>query len=237
MQSLFSSRFFHTGRPDMPRMRRAAASQRHAGDTGWRVYYAEVRAVYDSPRPGQRHRHALVSCARLRVGVFMGKKYFTFFFTFCRQPKNVVWKIHLDTRTEKTTIDQLLIRLIDWLIDCSLYCSIDLLLIRLIDWLIDVFFVDWLFGWLLDWFLLFDWLIDCFGFKFRFSVNVFTCVLWILSLLSLLCSFPLRFRYAVIAAGCAECPRLVCEREECGTAFCYHCAGVWHPVRYYALSR
>ncbi|XP_055351614.1 E3 ubiquitin-protein ligase RNF19B-like isoform X2 [Paramacrobiotus metropolitanus] len=36
--------------------------------------------------------------------------------------------------------------------------------------------------------------------------------------------------YAVIAAGCAECPRLVCEREECGTAFCYHCAGVWHPV-------
>ncbi|KAM6085052.1 E3 ubiquitin-protein ligase RNF19B-like isoform 2-T2 [Theristicus caerulescens] len=35
--------------------------------------------------------------------------------------------------------------------------------------------------------------------------------------------------YAVIAYGCAECPRLTCEREGCGTEFCYHCRQLWHP--------
>ncbi|XP_009461547.1 PREDICTED: E3 ubiquitin-protein ligase RNF19B-like [Nipponia nippon] len=35
--------------------------------------------------------------------------------------------------------------------------------------------------------------------------------------------------YAVIAYGCAECPRLTCEREGCGTEFCYHCRQPWHP--------
>nr|XP_013811603.1 PREDICTED: E3 ubiquitin-protein ligase RNF19B-like isoform X2 [Apteryx mantelli mantelli] len=35
--------------------------------------------------------------------------------------------------------------------------------------------------------------------------------------------------YAVIAYGCAECPRLICEREGCGTEFCYHCRQPWHP--------
>lgn len=35
--------------------------------------------------------------------------------------------------------------------------------------------------------------------------------------------------YAVIAAGCAGCPKLQCEREGCGTFFCYHCKQQWHP--------
>ena len=57
------------------------------------------------------------------------------------------------------------------------------------------------------------------------------CFLIVGTLSLIICSTStLCCRYAVIAAGCAECPRLVCEREECGTAFCYHCAGVWHPV-------
>uniref|UniRef100_A0A8C5J7G3 RBR-type E3 ubiquitin transferase n=1 Tax=Junco hyemalis TaxID=40217 RepID=A0A8C5J7G3_JUNHY len=35
--------------------------------------------------------------------------------------------------------------------------------------------------------------------------------------------------YAVLAHGCAECPRLTCAREGCGTEFCYHCRQPWHP--------
>nr|XP_033792544.1 E3 ubiquitin-protein ligase RNF19A-like isoform X1 [Geotrypetes seraphini]XP_033792545.1 E3 ubiquitin-protein ligase RNF19A-like isoform X1 [Geotrypetes seraphini]XP_033792546.1 E3 ubiquitin-protein ligase RNF19A-like isoform X1 [Geotrypetes seraphini]XP_033792547.1 E3 ubiquitin-protein ligase RNF19A-like isoform X1 [Geotrypetes seraphini] len=35
--------------------------------------------------------------------------------------------------------------------------------------------------------------------------------------------------YAVIAYGCAECPRLTCGRKSCGTEFCYHCRQLWHP--------
>lgn len=35
--------------------------------------------------------------------------------------------------------------------------------------------------------------------------------------------------YAVIAYGFAECPRLTCGREGCGTEFCYHCRQPWHP--------
>ncbi|XP_028997421.1 E3 ubiquitin-protein ligase RNF19A isoform X2 [Betta splendens] len=35
--------------------------------------------------------------------------------------------------------------------------------------------------------------------------------------------------YAVIAYGCAECPKLSCGREGCGTEFCYHCRQLWHP--------
>uniref|UniRef100_A0A8C3L4G3 RBR-type E3 ubiquitin transferase n=1 Tax=Chrysolophus pictus TaxID=9089 RepID=A0A8C3L4G3_CHRPC len=35
--------------------------------------------------------------------------------------------------------------------------------------------------------------------------------------------------YAVIAYGFAECPRLTCGREGCGTEFCYHCRQLWHP--------
>ncbi|XP_013888343.1 E3 ubiquitin-protein ligase RNF19B isoform X2 [Austrofundulus limnaeus] len=35
--------------------------------------------------------------------------------------------------------------------------------------------------------------------------------------------------YAVIAYGCAECPKLSCGRQGCGTEFCYHCRQLWHP--------
>ncbi|XP_066573285.1 E3 ubiquitin-protein ligase RNF19B [Amia ocellicauda] len=35
--------------------------------------------------------------------------------------------------------------------------------------------------------------------------------------------------YAVIAHGCASCPKLSCQREGCGAEFCYHCKQAWHP--------
>ncbi|CAL8293469.1 unnamed protein product [Merluccius merluccius] len=35
--------------------------------------------------------------------------------------------------------------------------------------------------------------------------------------------------YAVIAFGCASCPKLTCGRDGCGTEFCYHCKQLWHP--------
>ncbi|XP_013997346.1 E3 ubiquitin-protein ligase RNF19B [Salmo salar] len=35
--------------------------------------------------------------------------------------------------------------------------------------------------------------------------------------------------FAVIASGCASCPRLVCCREGCLAEFCYHCKQAWHP--------
>ncbi|KAL3892345.1 hypothetical protein ACJMK2_004558 [Sinanodonta woodiana] len=35
--------------------------------------------------------------------------------------------------------------------------------------------------------------------------------------------------YAVIASGCAGCPKLKCERPGCNTNFCYHCKQFWHP--------
>ncbi len=35
--------------------------------------------------------------------------------------------------------------------------------------------------------------------------------------------------YAVIAAGCASCPKIECEHPGCGYAFCYHCKAEWHP--------
>src|SRR4029434_9583869 len=37
------------------------------------------------------------------------------------------------------------------------------------------------------------------------------------------------YSYAVIAYGCAECPKLSCGREGCDTEFCYHCRQLWHP--------
>lgn len=40
---------------------------------------------------------------------------------------------------------------------------------------------------------------------------------------------PSPHSYAVFANGCAECPRLTCGREGCGTEFCYHCRQPWHP--------
>lgn len=35
--------------------------------------------------------------------------------------------------------------------------------------------------------------------------------------------------YAVIATGCAGCPKLKCERPGCNSYFCYHCKSDWHP--------
>ncbi|XP_051908769.1 E3 ubiquitin-protein ligase RNF19B isoform X1 [Hippocampus zosterae] len=35
--------------------------------------------------------------------------------------------------------------------------------------------------------------------------------------------------YAVMAYGCAECPKLKCGRDGCHTEFCYHCRQLWHP--------
>ena len=35
--------------------------------------------------------------------------------------------------------------------------------------------------------------------------------------------------YAVIASGCASCPRIRCERPGCDLQFCYHCKAEWHP--------
>lgn len=36
-------------------------------------------------------------------------------------------------------------------------------------------------------------------------------------------------RYAVVASGCASCPKLRCERPGCASYFCYHCKATWHP--------
>uniref|UniRef100_A0A1B6DLX9 RBR-type E3 ubiquitin transferase n=1 Tax=Clastoptera arizonana TaxID=38151 RepID=A0A1B6DLX9_9HEMI len=35
--------------------------------------------------------------------------------------------------------------------------------------------------------------------------------------------------YAVIASGCASCPKIKCERPGCDSYFCYHCKAGWHP--------
>ncbi|KAK6626546.1 E3 ubiquitin-protein ligase rnf19b [Polyplax serrata] len=35
--------------------------------------------------------------------------------------------------------------------------------------------------------------------------------------------------FAVIATGCASCPKIRCERPGCDSYFCYHCKAEWHP--------
>lgn len=35
--------------------------------------------------------------------------------------------------------------------------------------------------------------------------------------------------FAVIATGCASCPKIRCERPGCDSYFCYHCKARWHP--------
>uniref|UniRef100_A0A8D8RP90 RBR-type E3 ubiquitin transferase n=1 Tax=Cacopsylla melanoneura TaxID=428564 RepID=A0A8D8RP90_9HEMI len=35
--------------------------------------------------------------------------------------------------------------------------------------------------------------------------------------------------FAVIATGCASCPRLRCGRPGCHSYFCYNCKAAWHP--------
>ena len=47
--------------------------------------------------------------------------------------------------------------------------------------------------------------------------------------ISILPSTCINYRYAVIATGCASCPKIKCERPGCGTYFCYHCKQYWHP--------
>ncbi|KAF2358549.1 IBR domain, partial [Trinorchestia longiramus] len=43
--------------------------------------------------------------------------------------------------------------------------------------------------------------------------------------------------YAVIATGCAGCPKLRCERPGCGSHFCYHCKAEWHPNQTCDMAR
>jgi hypothetical protein len=41
----------------------------------------------------------------------------------------------------------------------------------------------------------------------------------------------------VIAAGCASCPRITCDRPGCGYSFCYHCKAEWHPNQTCDMAR
>ncbi|KAK3877710.1 hypothetical protein Pcinc_017597 [Petrolisthes cinctipes] len=43
--------------------------------------------------------------------------------------------------------------------------------------------------------------------------------------------------YAVVATGCAGCPKLKCERPGCGSHFCYHCKAEWHPNQTCDMAR
>lgn len=64
--------------------------------------------------------------------------------------------------------------------------------------------------------------------------NACLCQVSLIWLSSLLTSFP---SYAVIAYGCASCPKLTCEREGCQTEFCYHCKQIWHPNQTCDMAR
>ncbi|KPJ13177.1 E3 ubiquitin-protein ligase RNF19A [Papilio machaon] len=37
--------------------------------------------------------------------------------------------------------------------------------------------------------------------------------------------------FAVVATGCASCPKLTCQAPGCGASFCYHCKAAWHPTQ------
>ncbi|CAG9579605.1 unnamed protein product [Danaus chrysippus] len=37
--------------------------------------------------------------------------------------------------------------------------------------------------------------------------------------------------FAVVASGCASCPKLTCLSPGCGASFCYHCKAAWHPTQ------
>ena len=60
-------------------------------------------------------------------------------------------------------------------------------------------------------------------------LSVFVSICLSLSLMFLSLFLSVSTRFAVIASGCASCPRLVCRREGCGAEFCYHCKQAWHP--------
>ena len=53
-------------------------------------------------------------------------------------------------------------------------------------------------------------------------------ILWLSTVLLCTACDVLVGRYAVIASGCAGCPKLHCERPGCGMDFCYHCKQPWH---------
>ena len=43
--------------------------------------------------------------------------------------------------------------------------------------------------------------------------------------------------FAVVATGCASCPKINCEREGCNFSFCYHCKAEWHPNQTCDMAR
>ena len=43
--------------------------------------------------------------------------------------------------------------------------------------------------------------------------------------------------FAVVAAGCASCPKINCEKEGCNASFCYHCKAEWHPNQTCDMAR
>jgi len=43
--------------------------------------------------------------------------------------------------------------------------------------------------------------------------------------------------FAVVATGCASCPKINCEREGCDFSFCYHCKAEWHPNQTCDMAR
>jgi len=43
--------------------------------------------------------------------------------------------------------------------------------------------------------------------------------------------------YAVVASGCASCPKISCEKDGCNASFCYHCKADWHPNQTCDMAR
>jgi len=43
--------------------------------------------------------------------------------------------------------------------------------------------------------------------------------------------------FAVVATGCASCPKINCERDGCDSSFCYHCKAEWHPNQTCDMAR
>lgn len=62
--------------------------------------------------------------------------------------------------------------------------------------------------------------------------NIISCFLWnphTAWRFSIVNECLLLYSFAVIAAGCASCPKIKCERPGCDAYFCYHCKAEWHP--------
>jgi len=74
---------------------------------------------------------------------------------------------------------------------------------------------------------------DCSGNRHSITHGYSIC----LYMYVLYCVFTLVVRYAVIASGCAGCPKLHCERPGCGMDFCYHCKQPWHANQTCAAAR